>query len=213
MTLNVCEIFASIQGEGSAQGAPCTFVRLAGCPLRCRWCDTDYAREGGELSSRADILARVTEIGLPLVEITGGEPLVQPETPALARDLLDAGFEVLCETSGAFDISVLPPGVRRVVDLKAPGSGEGGRVLWSNVGQLRPGDDVKLVLSDRRDYEWARDAIARHELARHCSILLAPAVPLLDPAELASWILADRLPVRLQIQLHKVLWPGQERGR
>jgi len=147
------------------------------------------------------------------VEITGGEPLVQGGTAALAGDLLDAGFRVLCETSGAFDIAVLPGGVRRIMDLKAPGSGESGRILWANVDHLTEDDDVKLVLSDRRDYEWAVGVIRDHDLERRCSVLLGAARPLLDPAELAAWILEDRLDVRLQIQLHTVLWPGVDRGR
>ncbi len=213
MTIQICEIFASIQGEGSAQGRPCTFIRLAGCPLRCRWCDTAYARDGGEPWELDRILEKVRGHGIPLVEITGGEPLAQAATPALAEGLLDAGYEVLCETSGAFDISVLPAGVGRVMDLKAPGSGEGGRMLESNLDLLGPGDDVKLVLADRRDYVWARDTIRRHRLDRRCPVLLSAASPLLEPADLAAWILEDRLPVRLQLQLHKVLWPGEDRGR
>lgn len=213
VTVQICEIFASIQGEGSAQGCPCTFVRLAGCPLRCRWCDTAYAREGGETMTVDEVVGRVRELGLPLVELTGGEPLAQAATPALATALLDAGLDVMCETSGAFDISVLPTGVRRIMDIKAPGSGEGGRMMWSNLEQLTPTDDVKLVLADRRDYVWARDVVQRHQLEQRCPILLSAAAPLLEPAELAAWILEDRLPVRLQLQLHKVLWPGEERGR
>lgn len=213
MSLQVCEIFASIQGEGSAQGRPCTFVRLAGCPLRCRWCDTAYAREGGEAWTLDRILDRVQEEGLRLVEITGGEPLSQARTPDLATDLIAAGHRVLCETSGAFDISVLPPGVRRIVDLKPPGSGEVERNLWTNLDHLTPDDDLKLVLADRGDYEWAVDVLRSRDLSRRCSVLMAAAEPLLDPAELAAWILVDRLDVRLQIQLHKRLWPGEDRGR
>ncbi len=213
VALLVSEVFTSIQGEGSAQGLPCAFVRLAGCPLRCRWCDTTYARDGGRPVEVAELVRRVGESGLPLVEITGGEPLVQEETPALARALLDAGYRVLCETSGAFDIGALPDGVVRVMDLKAPSSGEEHRIRWSNLDRLRPTDDVKIVVADRADYTWARRVVAERHLPERCRVLLSPAAPLLDGAALAEWIVGDRLPVRLQIQLHRVLWPGANRRR
>lgn len=212
MQLQVAEVFASIQGEGRAQGLPCAFVRLAGCPLRCRWCDTAWARDGGTPVAVDELVRQVLASGLPRVEITGGEPLHQAGTPALARALLDAGLEVLCETSGAFDIGVLPDAVVRVMDLKPPGSGEDGRMRWDNVAALRARDDCKLVLADRADYEWARGVIAEHGLLRRCGVLVVPAEGLLDPAELAAWLIADRLDARLQLQLHKQLWPGIERG-
>jgi len=210
--MHVCEIFASIQGEGCAQGLPCAFVRLAGCPLRCRWCDTAYAREGGEPVELEEVVRRVTALGIPLAEITGGEPLAQPDTPQLARALLERGHRVLCETSGAFDIRSLPDGVVRVMDLKPPSSGESDRMIWDNLGQLRPDDDLKIVIADRTDYDWAVGHLRRAG-PLPCAVIVQPAHPLLEPAELAAWILADRLDVRLQIQLHKILWPRQDRGR
>ncbi len=213
MSLSLSELFVSIQGEGSAQGRPCAFVRLAGCPLRCRWCDTVYAREGGETTTVDAIVSQVVALGVPLVEITGGEPLAQAEAPQLAQALLDAGLEVLCETSGAFDIGALPPGVGRVMDLKAPSSGETDRMLWSNLDRLTPLDDVKIVCADRADYEWARGVVRDRDLPSRASVVLTAATPHLDPADLAAWITADRLPVRLQIQLHKILWPDEDRGR
>ena len=213
MDLSLSELFSSIQGEGSAQGLPCTFVRLAGCPLSCRWCDTVYAREGGTATPIEEIVRRVRALGLPLVEITGGEPLAQEHTPELADQLLAAGYEVLCETSGAFDIGVLPEGVVRVMDLKAPGSGETERMLWSNLDELTRRDDVKIVCADRRDYDWACAAIYERALAERAQVVLTAATPHLDPAQLADWMVEDRLPARLQIQLHKVLWPDDERGR
>lgn len=213
MNLTLSELFASIQGEGSAQGLPCTFVRLAGCPLRCRWCDTAYARDGGEDITVEETVRRVRALGLPLVEITGGEPLAQAATPELARQLLAAGLQVLCETSGAFDIGALPAGVARVMDLKAPGSGESHRMLWSNLDALTPRDDVKIVCSDRGDYDWACAAIREHRLAERAQVVLTAATPHLDPAQLAGWMIEDRLPARLQVQLHKVLWPADDRGR
>ena len=208
----VSEIFASIQGEGSAQGRPCAFVRLAGCPLRCRWCDTAYARDGGVEMPLGEVVRRTRELGLPLVEITGGEPLMQPDAPNLAQALLDHGHRVLCETSGAFDIGVLPEPIVRVMDLKPPSSGESGRMRWDNLERLRPGDDLKVVIADRDDFDWA---VARVErvAASGCNVSFQPAHPLLAPAELAAWILEDRLDVRLQLQLHKLLWPHEERGR
>ncbi len=211
--LHLTELFTSIQGEGRAQGRPCTFIRLAGCPLRCSWCDTEYAREGGDPVGEEALVRRVVEAGVPLVEITGGEPLAQQGTGSLASSLLAHGLEVLCETSGAFDIGALPAGVVRIMDLKAPSSGETERMLWQNLDHLRPTDDLKIVVADREDYRWARQVIGEHALPGRCEVLLSPAEPLLTGAELASWILADRLPVRLQLQLHRQLWPDEDRGR
>ena len=213
MALNVSELFTSIQGEGRAQGQPCVFIRLAGCRLRCSWCDTQYARDGGTPTAIPDLVERVAAAGLPLVEITGGEPLAQEQTVALARALLDEGHRVLCETCGAYDISVLPEDVVRIMDLKAPSSGETGRIRWANLDHLRPQDDLKIVVADREDYRWARQVITEQTLASRCEVILSVAEPLLTGADLATWILADRLPVRLQLQLHKQLWPHEERGR
>jgi len=208
----ISEIFTSIQGEGSAQGLPCAFVRLAGCPLRCSWCDTVYARDGGEEMSIDEVIRAVTDLGLPRIELTGGEPLMQPDAPRLAAALLDRGHAVLCETSGAFDIGVLPDPVVRVMDLKPPSSGESGRMRWENLPLLRPCDDLKFVIADRRDYDWAVDKVAQ-AVPTGCNVLMQPAHPNLDPAELAAWVLADRRDVRVQLQLHKQLWPHDDRGR
>jgi len=211
-TLTINEIFVSIQGESTWAGLPCVFLRTTGCPLRCTWCDTEYAFHEGSRWQLEDLVQEACRHEVPLVEITGGEPLAQPAVPALAAALLARGKTVLVETSGAFDISVLPEGVHRIMDLKCPGSGESASNDWANLERLRPGDEIKFVLAGRPDYEWARDVIARHDLASRVPVLLSPVWGDLEPADLAAWILEDRLPVRLQLQLHKILWPGVERG-
>lgn len=209
--LRVNEIFYSLQGESSHSGRPCVLVRLTGCHLRCRWCDSEHAFFAGEWLARAEVLARVAAYGCPLVELTGGEPLLQPGALPLLAELCDAGHEVLLETSGAVDIGGVDPRVRRIVDLKCPGSGEAGQNLWSNLDLLRPGDELKLVIADEADYRWAREQVLARGLHLRCPVWFSPVAGALPPAALAGWILRDRLPVRLQLQLHKLLW-GDARG-
>lgn len=210
LLLPVVETFASIQGESTHAGRPCAFVRLVGCNLRCAWCDTRYAWEGGRDLSIQRILEEVDRWGLPLVEVTGGEPLLHRATPILLQGLLDQGREVLLETNGSRDISPVPQGVRVILDLKAPGSGEEAANDMANLDRLRPGDEVKVVLAHRADYTWARQRLDR--VPPHAPVLLSPVPGLLAPAELARWIVEDRLPVRLQVQLHKWIWPADARG-
>lgn len=210
--LKVNEIFRSIQGESSHAGRPCAFVRLTGCQMRCVWCDTEYAFYDGSWKSLDDVLAAVAAFGCPLVEVTGGEPLLQPAVHPLLAALCDAGYEVLLETGGGLDIAGVDPRVRRIVDVKCPGSGEAEHNRWENLADLRPADEVKLVLADRADYDWARDVVARHRLGDRCPVHFAPVWGALDPAELARWILDDRLPVRLALQLHKLVWGAEARG-
>lgn len=210
--VRVSEIFFSLQGESTRVGLPTVFVRLTGCPLRCVWCDTEHAFTGGEARSIDEVLAEVARFGTRTVCVTGGEPLAQKNCLPLLTALCDAGFDVSLETSGALDIRDVDVRVSRIVDLKAPGSGEVDRNLWRNLGMLTAHDEIKIVLADRADYDWARAVIAEHRLADRCPVLLSPVEGRLAPAELADWILADRLPVRFQLQLHKVLW-GNMRGK
>ena len=210
--LRITEIFQSIQGESTRVGLPTTFIRLTGCPLRCTWCDTAYAFTGGETMTVAEILARVADIGCPTVCVTGGEPLAQRACLDLLTALCDAGCSVSLETSGALDIAAVDPRVSRIVDLKAPDSGESARNLWSNLDHLTTSDELKLVLASEADYAWARDALREHALAARCTVLFSPVQGQLDPGRLAEWILRDHLPVRYQLQLHKVLW-GNTPGR
>ena len=205
--LMVCETFASLQGETTFAGLPCFFIRLAGCNLRCRYCDTAYAWEGGRPMLADEVVAASRASGLAAVTITGGEPLLQPGLPALAQALLDAGAApLLIETNGSLDISLIPPPAIAIMDLKCPASGQADAMDWTNVSRLRPHDEVKFVIQDRADYDWARAVVARHDLAALChAVLFSPAAPQLAAAELGRWVLADRLPVRLQIQLHKLL--------
>jgi 7-carboxy-7-deazaguanine synthase len=212
-TLVVNEIFFSIQGESTLAGRPCAFVRLTGCNLRCVWCDTQYAFHEGRRMTVGEIVEAVGALGGDLVEITGGEPLLQEGVYALMNELLARAMTVMIETSGALDIGRIDPRVIRVVDLKCPASGESARNLWSNIELLTRRDEVKFVLSDRADYEWAREMIRRHDLAaRVNAVLMSCAFGRLEPARLAAWILADRLPVRLQLQAHKYIWPPDARG-
>ena len=212
-TLVVHEIYVSVQGESSFVGVPCTFVRLTGCNLRCTWCDTTQAFKGGQRLQRSEVLARALSFDTPLVELTGGEPLLQPGALPLMKELADAGRTVLLETSGERDISAIDPRVHRIVDLKAPASGESHRVLWSNIEHLGPRDEVKFVLADRADYEWARAAIERHELHERAGhVLVSPVFGRLEPRDLVAWVLEDKLPVRFQLQLHKVVWSPETQG-
>lgn len=210
----VTETYASIQGESTWAGLPCFFIRLARCPLRCVWCDTTYSFHGGEDRTLAELLAEAEHAGLPLAEITGGEPLAQPDCPALAEALLAGGRTVLVETSGALPIDVLPEAAHVIMDLKCPDSGECGKNDWRNIELLRPErDEVKFVLASRRDYEWSREVLRRHTLERRCrAVLFSPVWGALEPADLAAWLLEDRLPARLQIQMHKVVWRPDARG-
>lgn len=210
--LRVTEIFHSLQGEAGSVGWPTVFVRLTGCPLRCAYCDTAYAFHGGDRRTITSILDEVGRYGAHHVCVTGGEPLAQRACTGLVTKLCEAGYTVSVETSGALDISVLDPRALRVMDVKTPGSGEAGRNLPDNLPHLRPQDSAKFVICDRADYEWAREFVAAHCLATRCEVLFSPCWERLAPARLAEWILADQLPVRFQLQLHKVLW-GDERGR
>jgi len=216
--LRITEIFHSIQGESTWAGLPCTFVRLTGCPLRCVWCDTAYAFHGGTRMTLAEIVERVEAIGGGLVEVTGGEPLAHPNAFPLVEMLLERGHTVLVETSGAFDVSPLDPRAHKIMDLKCPGSGESARNLWANLAHLNSGDEVKFVVKDRADYEWTRDAIRTRGLDRRVAeaslraLLVSPVWGEIDLEALAGWILEDRLPVRLQVQLHKLVWGAERTG-
>ena len=210
--LRVTEVFLSLQGEAHTVGWPTVFVRLTGCPLRCRWCDTAYAFTGGGWRDIDGLIAEIGAHGVRHVCVTGGEPLAQDNCRTLLARLCDAGFAVSLETSGALPIAAVDRRVQRVVDLKAPGSGEMARNDWSNLDQLTPHDCVKFVLADRADYEWAREVTRSHGLPGRAQVLYSPVAGELEPRELAAWILADRLDVRFQLQLHKLLW-GNEPGR
>lgn len=208
------ELYASLQGEGTRAGRPCVFVRLTGCGLRCSWCDTAYAFHQGARARVDEVLERVRALSIPLVLLTGGEPLEQPGCFVLARRLCDAGLEVLVETGGHVDTGPLDERVVRIVDVKLPGSGMADRNLGSNLDRVRARDEVKLVVADRADLEWAWDVIARHGLAeRGCPLLFSPVHGKLDPALLSAWLLERPLPgARLNLQLHKLVWPGRDRG-
>ncbi len=210
--LRISEIFLSLQGEADAVGWPTVFVRLTGCPLRCRWCDTAYAFEGGQWHGIDDILAQVAQHGARHVCVTGGEPLAQRRCLVLLQRLCDAGYAVSLETSGALDVGGVDARVRKVLDLKAPGSGESARNRWENLALLRAQDQVKFVLADRGDYDWACAVLREHGLNARCMVLFSPVYGELAPADLAQWILHDKLDVRFQLQLHKLLW-GEQPGR
>ncbi|MEW5755134.1 MAG: 7-carboxy-7-deazaguanine synthase QueE [Pseudomonadota bacterium] len=210
--LRITEIFLSLQGESRSVGLPTVFVRLTGCPLRCGYCDTAYAFQGGEWMGLEEILAEVDKYAVKHVTVTGGEPLAQRDCPELLAMLCDRGFEVSLETSGALDVGAVDPRVIKVMDIKTPGSGEVDKNLYSNITHLQAHDQVKFVICGRADYEWAKDALVKYNLPEICEILFSPEFTSLAPRELAEWIVADRLPVRFQLQLHKILW-GEERGR
>ena len=212
MSLRVNEIFYSIQGESTYAGRPCVFVRLTGCNLRCRWCDTVYAFHEGEPRSVEQALEQVRSYKCPLVEITGGEPLMQEEVYPLISRLLLEGYEVLIETGGSLSVDRLDPRVVRILDLKAPGSEMDPHNNLENLRYLDRKDQIKFVVADRRDYEWAKQVMAEHTLAEKVQVLFSPVFGELHPGELAEWLLADRLDARLQIQLHKYLWEPSRRG-
>jgi 7-carboxy-7-deazaguanine synthase len=211
-TLRINEIFHSIQGESTRAGLPTTFVRLTGCPLRCDYCDTTYAFDEGEAMTIEAVLESVRAHGAKYVTVTGGEPLAQKNCLMLLERLCDGGFDVSLETSGAIDVSRVDPRVVKILDVKTPASGESAKNRFENLALLGPRDQIKFVICDRADYEWSKALVARERLAARCEVLFSPCHGRLAPGELADWILADRLPVRLQIQLHKVLW-GDVRGR
>ncbi|MBI5117841.1 radical SAM protein [Candidatus Poribacteria bacterium] len=210
--MKVNEIFFSIQGESSYAGFPCGFVRLAGCNLRCSYCDTTYAYEQGEEMTIGNVAEALTRFPANLVEITGGEPLLQPETGLLAATLADSGRTVLIETNGALSIEGVDARATVIMDIKCPGSGMSERMLWDNVALLKPRDEIKFVLTDRADYEWALGIIKRRRLDEKHVVHLAPAFGILKPSSLAAWMLEDKMNVRLQLQLHKYIWPRVQRG-
>lgn len=210
--LRVTEIFYSLQGEARSVGWPTVFVRLTGCPLRCGYCDTEYAFSGGNWISIDGILDEVSKYGARYVTVTGGEPLAQPDTADLLTRLCDANYEVSLETSGSRDIKHIDNRVSVVMDLKTPGSGEVDKNLYENINELDSNDQVKFVITSRADYEWSRERLAQYHLDSKCEVLFSPVTETLDVKNLAQWILEDRLPVRMQLQLHKIIW-GDERGR
>ncbi|MDT8387077.1 MAG: 7-carboxy-7-deazaguanine synthase QueE [Thiogranum sp.] len=210
--LRISEIFLSLQGESTTVGLPTVFVRLTGCPLRCQYCDTAYAFRGGEFLDINSILDSVAAYQVTHVTVTGGEPLAQPGCLGLLERLCDAGHQVSLETSGALDICRVDSRVSRVVDLKTPGSGEVEKNRWENLDCLSPRDQVKFVICDRTDYEWARQVLNERDLAARCEVLFSPSFEQQNATRLAEWVLEDRLPVRFQVQLHKILW-GDEPGR
>ena len=210
--LRVSEIFASIQGETSYVGLPFAFVRLTGCNLRCRYCDTTYAYDDGEDFPLGEVVSRVTFFKIPRVTVTGGEPLLQEETPALVSTLLDLGHTVLVETNGTVPLSRLDPRAIKIMDVKCPGSGEAGKTDWENFAHLSPRDEVKFVLSSEEDYRFAREVIRKYGQAHPFTALLSPAFGLLPPEKLAGWMVGDALDARFQLQLHKLVWGPDRRG-
>lgn len=212
MTLQVSEIFFSLQGEGTRAGMPCAFVRLAGCNLRCRWCDTRYAWDQGRPESIEQILRHVGAFRARRVEVTGGEPLFQTESLALLKALCDEGYETLLETNGSLDILPVDRRVIRIMDVKCPSSGCHDHNRWDNIPALTARDEVKFVIATAEDYAFARRTVQTHHLLGKCPVIFAPASPVLSPEHLAQWILSDRLDVRLGLQLHKIIWPDRDRG-
>lgn len=209
--LRISEIFHSLQGESTRVGLPTVFVRLTGCPLRCVWCDTEYAFTGGEMRDLDAILAEVARHGTRYVCVTGGEPLAQKPCLTLLRALCDADYSVSLETSGALDVSSVDPRVAKIMDLKAPGSGEVDKNLWANLAFIGSHDEIKIVLADETDYLWAREKLQEHQIPQRCTVLLSPVQGKLDPQELAAWVLRDHLPVRMQLQMHRIIW-GERTG-
>ena len=211
ISLRISEIFFSLQGETSRVGLPTVFVRLTGCPLRCTYCDTSYAFTGGQTMTLDAIMAEVARHGAHYVTVTGGEPLAQKNCLTLLHALCDAGYQVSLETGGALDVGGVDVRVVKVLDIKTPASGEMGKNLWGNLEHLKPHDEIKFVLCDEADYQWAKQVLTERKLAQRCAVLFSPAQGQLAPKEVAEWILRDRLPVRLQVQLHKLLW-GNKAG-
>jgi 7-carboxy-7-deazaguanine synthase len=211
--LVINEIFHSIQGESTRAGERCVFVRLTACDLRCRWCDTPYAFHEGRKMSLDEVIAEVQAFGCPVVEITGGEPLLQKDVTPLMERLLAAGYTVMVETGGHVSLDRVPRTVIKVMDVKCPGSGEAHRMDWDNIARLAPHDEIKFVIADRVDYDYARDVMRRYDLASRCAaVLLSPVHGELEARTLAEWVLADRLPARVQLQVHKYIWDPQTRG-
>lgn len=211
MKLKIHEIFYSLQGESTRVGLPTVFVRLTGCPMRCVYCDTAYAFSGGSNMDISEILTKVAEFGTKFVTVTGGEPLAQKNCHVLLKALCDAGYSLSLETGGAIDISHVDSRVSVILDIKTPDSGELRNNLWSNLDHLKKTDEVKFVLCSRADYEWAKEILVKYHIADKCSVLFSPVYSQVNPTELADWVLADRLPVRMQLQLHKILW-GEKPG-
>lgn len=212
MKLKICEIYKTIQGESSYAGLPCSLIRLSGCNLRCRYCDTRYALEGGEEITIDEIMDKVKSLRSNLVEITGGEPLAQENTNELARRLLKDGYQVLVETNGSLDISTLPNGAIRIMDIKCPSSGESDKVLWDNLWRLTSNDEIKFVISDRHDYEWAKGILMERFETGKAEVLFSAVFGELLPRNLVEWILEDGINARFQLQLHRFIWPGESKG-
>ena len=212
MALKITEIYKSIQGESTHAGRPCTFIRLTGCPLRCRWCDTVYSFEGGKTLQISEIMTEIAAAGVPLVELTGGEPLAQVESVPLMQKLIDNGYSVLLETGGSEPIDAVPPEVCIILDVKCPGSGMVERNRWENLGKLRPHDEVKFVIASREDFDWAVAKASEFRLPERHVVLFSPAFGLVKPRDLAAWILETNLNVRLQIQQHKYIWDPRAKG-
>lgn len=210
--LTVSEIYTSVQGESSYTGFPCVFVRLTGCPLRCRWCDTAYAFSGGKETGIDEIFDEVMAHGIDVVELTGGEPLAQEHTPVLIQRLLDAGKTVLIETGGSEDISVLPAKTHVIMDIKCPGSKMHDRNLWSNIPHLKKSDEVKFVIADKEDFSWAIDLINEFHLDQRCGVLISPAFGLMNPKDLAELVVASKMNIRMQLQIHKYIWNPRAKG-
>ena len=211
--LRVTEIFYSIQGEGSAAGLPCIFVRLTGCNLRCTWCDTEYGYNGGKDTSLSDLLQQIRDISdCKLIQITGGEPLLQEKTPALIDLLLEDNYDVLVETAGNMDISTVSPKAVRVVDMKCPGSGMVERNDYENLNRLTPNDELKFVIADENDFHWAAKLIKKHSLEEKTTVLFSPVFDVMDKAQLAALVLQSGMKVRMQLQLHKHIWDPKKTG-
>lgn len=212
MNLHITEMFKSIQGESSWAGLPCSFVRLTGCPLRCRWCDSVYTFKGGKVYSIAEIMEQVAAFGLPLVEVTGGEPLAQENCIELLKELEKAGYTVLLETSGSISIAAVPESVHIILDIKCPGSTMEQHNRWENIELLKSKDEVKFVIADRRDFDWANEIIEKYQLNKRCTVLLSPAWGLLEPKKLVEWIQEKNLVCRLNLQQHKYIWGPRAKG-